>query len=310
MKKEKMDKTFRENIERQFLTHMAAGNYSEQSIEVYGRILVSLRRYYLTREAVLDWTTVDGDIVRDWLVERHAAGIQPRTLNRNISALRTFFRYLLVQGLRTTDPMTRVQNMRVGKPLPSFVNESEMNRLFDDIEFPDTPVGRRNRLILLTLYHTGLRVSELIRLEPRHIDLSQREMRVIGKRDKQRIVPFGRELADSLARYFTSEKKRPDEALFTRPDGRRMTRGDIYYVVRENLSLVTTLRKRSPHVLRHSYATALMNHGADLRAVQELLGHESIATTQIYTHLDFSDLQRVYNAAHPRAVEHKNESLT
>lgn len=290
-----------QDIERQFLTYMAAGNYSAQSVEVYGRVLASLRSYFLSREATLDWSTVDGDIVRGWLVERHAAGIQPRTLNRNISALRTFFRYMLVKGLRTGDPMTRVQNMRVGKPLPSFVRESEMDRLFDDVGFPDTPLGRRNRLILLTLYHTGLRVSELIGLEPRHIDLSMREMRVIGKRDKQRIVPFGYELADALGRFFETEGKSPDAPLFTRPDGRRMTRGDVYYVVRDSLSLVTTLRKRSPHVLRHSYATALMNHGADLRAVQELLGHESIVTTQIYTHLDFSDLRRIYNAAHPRA---------
>ena len=280
---------------------MAAGNYSPQSVEVYGRVLASLRKYFLAREAALDWTTVDGDIVRGWLVERHASGIQPRTLNRNISALRTFFHYMLRQRLRTSDPMTRVQNMRVGKPLPQYVREKDMDRLFDDIEFPDTPIGRRNRLIMLTLYHTGLRVSELTGLEPRHIDLAQREMRVIGKRDKQRIVPFGRELAVALDRFFEAEKKRPEAPLFARPDGRRMTRGDVYYVVRDCLSLVTTLRKRSPHVLRHSYATALMNHGADLRAVQELLGHESIVTTQIYTHLAFSDLQRIYNAAHPRA---------
>ena len=202
------------------------------------------------------------------------------------------------------DPMLKVVGPKKKKPLPSFVREEDMNRLLDDVPFDGGFEGQRNRMILEMFYATGMRLSELIGLDDVDVDTSARLIKVKGKRNKQRLIPFGDELREDLLMYI---KVRNDtfsegaEAFFVLKDGRRMYPMLVYRLVRRNLSKVVALRKRSPHVLRHSFATAMLNGNAELRAVKELLGHENLATTEIYTHATFEVLKKVYEQAHPRA---------
>ena len=202
------------------------------------------------------------------------------------------------------DPMLKVVGPKKKKPLPSFVREEDMNRLLDDVPFDGGFEGQRDRMILEMFYATGMRLSELIGLDDVDVDTSARLIKVKGKRNKQRLIPFGDELREDLLMYIKVRNETfsvGTEAFFVLKDGRRMYPMLVYRLVRRNLSKVVALKKRSPHVLRHSFATAMLNGNAELRAVKELLGHENLATTEIYTHTTFEELKKVYEQAHPRA---------
>ena len=202
------------------------------------------------------------------------------------------------------DPMLKVVGPKKKKPLPSFVREEDMNRLLDDVPFDGGFEGQRDRMILEMFYATGMRLSELIGLDDVDVDTSARLIKVKGKRNKQRLIPFGDELREDLLMYIKVRNETfsvGTEAFFVLKDGRRMYPMLVYRLVRRNLSKVVALKKRSPHVLRHSFATAMLNGNAELRAVKELLGHENLATTEIYTHATFEELKKVYEQAHPRA---------
>jgi integrase/recombinase XerC len=210
----------------------------------------------------------------------------------------------LRKGLVEVDPMRKVVGPIKKKPLPSFVREEDMNRLLDEIPFDGGFEAQRDRMILEMFYVTGVRLSELIGLDDVDVDVSAKLIKVKGKRNKQRLIPFGDELMEDLLKYI---KVRDDaclggvEAFFVRKDGKRMYPMQVYRLVRRNLSKVVALKKKSPHVLRHTFATAMLNGNAELRAVKELLGHENLATTEIYTHTTFEELKKVYEQAHPRA---------
>jgi integrase/recombinase XerC len=196
-----------------------------------------------------------------------------------------------------------VQAPKKRKSLPQFVKESEMNELIDEISWSDKYKDVRARTIIILLYETGLRRSELVGLNDSDINFEAQQLKVTGKRNKQRIVPFGQELSETLQHYMAvrdEEVSKQSEALFLNNRGERISPKLVYRIVKENLSKVTTLKKRSPHVLRHSFATAMLNHEAGLESVRRLLGHESLQTTQIYTHTTFEQLRRVYKDAHPR----------
>jgi integrase/recombinase XerC len=202
------------------------------------------------------------------------------------------------------NPMQRVVGPKKKKPLPSFVREEDMNRLLDEIPFDGGFEGWRDRMILEMFYVTGMRLSELIGLDDVDVDVSARLIKVKGKRNKQRLIPFGDELMEDLLNYIKVRDEaclEGTEAFFVRKNGRRMYPIQVYRLVRRNLSKVVTLKKKSPHVLRHTFATAMLNGNAELRAVKELLGHENLATTEIYTHTTFEELKKVYEQAHPRA---------
>lgn len=294
------------NATDQFLSYLISDRgYSDETIKVYGDALRSLETYYTGMEASLTWADIDTDIIRSWMVHLMDRGQNPRTVAKELSAVRTFYKYLMRMGKVATNPARLISNPKADKPLPVFLKKTEVDRLFDDITFPPTPEGRRDRTILLTFYHTGIRLSELIGLNIADIDTKGGELKVTGKRNKQRIVPFGREAIEALSTYIalrTDEQgAEPHSPLFVTDKGARMNKGQVQKVVRSYLSLVTTQKKKSPHVLRHTFATQMLNGGADLEAIKELLGHESIATTEIYTHTTFADLKREYQHAHPRA---------
>ena len=279
-------------------------NYSEKTVVSYGIDLREFEGYFKKADAEIDFTTVDADVVRNWVMHLMDEGRAATSVNRKLSTLRSFYRFLLKKKVMTVNPMTKVVGPKKKKPLPSFVREKDMDRLLDDLTFGEGYEGCRDRMILEMFYATGMRLSELIGLDDVDVDFSAKLIKVTGKRNKQRLIPFANELEHDLRVYIkVRDEALPNgsDAFFVRKDGKRMYPMQVYRLVRRNLSKVVTLKKRSPHVLRHTFATAMLNDCAELRAVKELLGHESLTTTEVYTHTTFEELKKVYELAHPRA---------
>lgn len=296
---------------QRFLEYLAGDRgYSRLTVRSYAEALESFRAFCLNLEDGLGWNEADSDVVRRWLLAELQRGVAPHTMRHRMSSLRSFYRYLMETGECSANPAAAVRNPKVAKPLPTFVKEREMERLFDGDTFGDGFGGRRDRLLLLLLYSTGIRAAELLGLTVADINLAAGELRVTGKRDKQRVVPFGAELSDALRAYMeeraallrTAAGGSPAaEALFVRDDGSPLRYTDMRNIVRRQLAMVSTQKKKSPHVLRHTFATVMLNNGADLEAVRQLLGHESLAATEVYTHTTFAELKKEYEHAHPRA---------
>ena len=278
-------------------------NRSMETVKRYSLALQSFETYFKNREKELDWASVDADLIRGWMESQLEAGHEAATVCTNLSAVKSLFRFALSRKLVKSDPAHQVQAPKKRKSLPQFVKESEMNELIDEISWSNKYKDVRARTIIILLYETGLRRSELVGLNDSDINFEAQQLKVTGKRNKQRIVPFGQELSETLQHYMAvrdDEVSKQSEALFLNNRGERISPKLVYRIVKENLSKVTTLKKRSPHVLRHSFATAMLNHEAGLESVRRLLGHESLQTTQIYTHTTFEQLRRVYKDAHPR----------
>lgn len=280
-------------------------NYSENTIVAYKTDLREFEGFFRSVEEGLDFTTVDADLVRSWVVNlMDEEGAKATSVNRKLSSLRSFYRFLLRKKVVKADPMLRVVGPKKSKPLPSFLRESEMNRLLDDFSFGEGYEACRDRMILEMFYATGIRLSELIGLNDVDVDLSAKQVKVTGKRNKQRLIPFAEEMTVDLEEYIKVRNEalpQGTDAFFVLTNGKRMYAKKVYEIVKRNLGKVATLKKRSPHVLRHTFATAMLNNQAELGAVKELLGHESLATTEIYTHTTFEELKKVYEQAHPRA---------
>lgn len=283
-------------------------NLSEHTIAGYEADLKEFERFYLGLDSELDWNSIDADVVRQWEVSIMERGNKASSVGRRLSALRTFYRFLMKRKMVTKDPAHLVRAPKKDKTLPGYVREEEMNHLFDGDFFDASFKGVRDKTILLTFYSTGIRLSELTGLRLPDFDMNQMQLKVTGKRNKQRLVPFGVELRDSMSEYlslrgqFCSERGFSTDVLFMDERvGGEMSPSGVREMVKRYLSLVTTQQKRSPHVLRHSFATSMLNHHADLQSVKELLGHESLSTTEVYTHTSFEELKEVYKHAHPRA---------
>ena len=280
-------------------------NRSELTVRNYEGSLKDFESYFKNRDCHLSWESVDSDIIRDWMESMMDKGDMASTVNNSLSAVRSFYRFALARGLVEKDPAHVVKGPKKQKPLPQFVREAEMDRLIDQPQmWEDNYLDVRARTIIILFYETGIRLAELIGLDDQDVDFVTHQLKVTGKRNKQRIIPFGEELETALRAYIRLRDEQPmklDPALILDDKGRRMTRSKVEKIVKQCLSRVTTLKKRSPHVLRHSFATAMLNNGAGLESVRKLLGHESVATTEIYTHTTFEQLKRVYENAHPRA---------
>lgn len=289
-----------------FLDYLEAErNYSPRTIESYKADLEAFEQYFKTLDSQLAWESIDSDVVRGWMEYMMDGGNTASTVNRRLSALRSLYRFALVRNMVTRNPAHIVKGPKKAKLLPQFVRESDMDRLLDGTGmWNGTFEDMRARTILMMFYETGIRLAELVSLDDSAVDFVEAQIKVTGKRNKQRIVPFGPELENALEAYIKerdAQVKNHCEALFVDDRGRRMTPERVRALVKDNLQKVTTMKKRSPHVLRHSFATAMLNNDAGLESVQKLLGHESLATTEIYTHTTFEQLKKVYNKAHPRA---------
>lgn len=282
-------------------------NYSPRTLKNYEDDLKAFKKFFKDLDTTLEWDTLDADVVRDWMVSMMDAGQAATSVNRRLSSLRTFYRFLLKRKMVENDPVRGIQGPKKKKPLPVFVRESEMDRLLDGNYFRDDFEGKRDRLIIDMFYSTGMRLSELTGLDVDDVDLMTGSVKVTGKRNKQRLIPYGEELKRMLEEYLGERQNLEKSvsgislALFVDKKGGRLQNIQVWRLVRYYLGMVSTVSKRSPHVLRHTFATSMLNHHADLESLKELLGHESISTTEIYTHTTFEELKEMYNHAHPRA---------
>lgn len=289
-----------------FLEYLGAErNYSSATIESYTKDLSMFQEFLEEQNPNSSWTAVEAEDVREWVIylldERK---MEASSVNRRLSALRSFYKYLRRVGLVNINPMEKVVAPKKKRPLPYFVRESEMDRLLELTAEDRSFKGVRDRLILMMFYETGIRRAELLGMTDASVDLIAKQIKVTGKRNKQRIVPFGKELESEINAYRTAREetlgRQAFPTLFVTDEGAPMNETQVSKIVKDNLSKVTTIKKRSPHVLRHSFATAMLNNHADLTSIQKLLGHESVATTEIYTHVSFEELKSEYKNAHPR----------
>lgn len=245
----------------------------------------------------------DFQMIRSWIVSLAEAKVENRSINRKIATLRTFYKFLLLKKIIEKDPMFKVSAMKTQKTIPSFVRETELDTLLDDVEFTEDFAGVRDKLVLELLYGTGMRLSEMIDLKERDIDFYNRTLTVLGKRNKQRIIPINQQLVSLIQAYqsYKNSECLGNDFLIVTDKGEQSYPVMIQRITKKYLSLVTTLAKKSPHILRHSYATHLLNNGADLNAIKDLLGHSSLSATQVYTHNSIEKIKKIYEQAHPKA---------
>jgi integrase/recombinase XerC len=256
-------------------------------------------------DAGCEETAVNAQHIREWMVHLMETGHTARTTNRKISALKRYFGYLLREGIITVNPAKRVLTPKMDKKLPVFVSEDHMDKLLDQGDFGEDYAGFRNRVLIETFYNTGMRLSELVNLQTADIDFSHQTVKVLGKRNKERIIPLSPVFCELLQEFLSARSEEfhglKTDYLFLTKSGKKIYPRLVYRVVHRFLTMVTTVDKKSPHVLRHTFATHMLNKGADLNAIKELLGHANLSATEVYTHNTFEKLKSVYKQAHPRA---------
>ena len=293
---------------RKFLDYITIErHYSRLTVRAYEQDLREFCFFLHVEPSDLDPNIVSEADIKDWMISLLDAGEKPRTVRRKLSSLRSFWRFLLRVGYVSKDVTRAIIAPKMDKPLPVFFKQSEMAEaqaaMSQDDDFPSI----RDSLVIDMLYQTGMREAEMVGLCDGDVDLTRNEVRVFGKRRKERIVPFGDELARRITDYRTvrndtfSLSTTPDQPFFVNNRGSKTTVGNIYTIVRARMGEVSTLKKHSPHVLRHTFATEMLNNGADINTIKTLLGHSSLAATQVYTHTTFEQLKSAYNQAHPRA---------
>jgi len=277
--------------------------YSLHTITAYANDLIQFFDFVATQYDGMHYDQITGTMVRSWLASMKEEEMTGKTLNRKISSLKSFYKYQIQQGLITKSPMETVISPKISKRLPSFVAENDMEQLFLNLSFAEGWKGYTEKMVIQLFYATGMRLSELIQCKENQLDISKKIIKVLGKGNKERILPLSPELSIELKKYIAQkpEAANGNPHLFVTEKGKSLQPKAVYTFVKFYLSQVTTLQKKSPHVLRHSFATHLMNNGADLNAVKELLGHSSLAATQVYTHNTIEKLKEVFSKAHPKA---------
>lgn len=296
---------------RQFLSHLVSElGYSAHTVEAYGRDLRQWADFATGgKPETLRPVDVSRSDLRLWVASLASSHISPRTIKRKVSSLRSFYRYLLRNGEVKVNPAAGLTLPKPSKVLPVYVRHEETESILDTPVAPDDFASVRDRLILDILYSTGMRCSELISLRDADVDTARGELKVLGKRNKERIIPFGKELADAIDAYRATRRRetgidRPD-TFFIRADGSPLYPMLVERIVKEALTGHTHATRLSPHTLRHSFATDMLNNGADLSGLQKLLGHASLETTQVYTHITYRELKQNYKLAHPRAQKNQ-----
>ncbi len=294
-------------IENSFIHYLRyEKRFSPHTLTAYQIDLNQFSKFLALQFEIEQFTEVTHPIVRSWIVSMMDLKLSTRTINRKITVLKTYFRFLIKSGLVSDNPMTKVVSPKTSKRLPVYVEKSAMEKLLVEIKFEEGFEGARDRLILELFYNTGMRLAELINIKEVDFDTYNSTIKVLGKRNKERIIPVSSALGNQIKQYlallnakFSASEK--DENLFLNNKGKKPGPKFVYSIVNRYLSQVTTLEKKSPHVLRHTFATHMLNNGADINAVKELLGHSSLAATQVYTHNTIEKLKSVYKQAHPRA---------
>ena len=291
---------------QEFLNYLTfQKRYSANTVIAYKTDLTAFFIFIFIEYSDTPLQEISSPMVRTWLASLKEQNESSRTINRKISSLKAFFKYQLRNQAIATSPVSTISSLKISRKLPSYIEESEANHLFNEVAFPDSWEGRLDYLILNILYETGMRLSELIFLKERNIDPGSGTLKVEGKGNKERIIPVNNHLINLISEYlaqkrknFGSEKK---EYLLVNPKGKTLYPKYVYNLTKKYLKEVTTIEKKSPHTLRHTFATHLTNNGAQIKAIKELLGHSSLAATQIYTHNSIEKLKEVHKQAHPRS---------
>lgn len=278
--------------------------YSPHTISAYHDDLIQFRDFLETQFGGMDLKDISAPIVRSWLASLKEAGLTSRSITRKISTLKSFFKYNIRTGQLVKSPMTNIISPKISKRLPTYVEEKDMETLFQHVEFDADWNGYTSRLAMQMLYQLGLRLSELVNCKESQVDFANHNIKVLGKGNKERIIPVNDQLLAEIKEYIRQKPVQlasPDTtALLVNQKGRKLYPKYVYKLTRKYLQLVTTVQKKSPHVLRHSFATHLSNNGAELNAVKELLGHASLAATQVYTHNTIEKLKNIHKKAHPK----------
>lgn len=279
--------------------------YSSHTIKAYNDDLELFFQYLQANYDTPSLKEISGSFVRSWLAYQKGKGDTGKTINRRISSLKSFFKYEMKMGNLDSTPMVNIVSTRISKRLPSFIEEKNLSTLFEHVEFPDNWEGQMNRFMLLLFYCTGMRLSEVVNMKDTQVDLGKNNLKVLGKGNKERLIPLNEDLKTIIKHYLAAKNNKftneAEDKLLVNEKGKGLHPRYVQAKIKFYLSLVTTAEKKSPHVLRHSFATHLMNNGADLNAVKELLGHSSLAATQIYTHNTIEKLKDIHKKAHPKA---------
>ncbi len=274
--------------------------FSLHTVQAYKNDLLEFESF-ISQNFQVALIDVNHNFIRSWVVALMENAISPRSVRRKISTLSGFYKYLIIRNVISSSPVDKVPLPKVPKKLPVFVEENTMNFLFDSSFFTSDEIGVRDKAVILLIYHTGMRLSELISIKLSGLDFVKNTVKVLGKRNKERILPFSFEINETLKLYLSYREVLGGDYLFVTPKGEKMYPKLVYRIVHNYLSKVSSLNKTSPHVLRHTFATHLLNNGADLNSIKELLGHANLSATQIYTHNSLEKIKSIYKQAHPRA---------
>ena len=272
---------------------------SSHTVKSYSSDLKQFSKY-LSKECNInsDINQVTFQTIRSWIVFLLENNINPRSVNRKISVLKSYYKFLLQEGVLSYNPMIKIISPKTSKRLPSFVDKDDIQNLLDKVKFENNYIGHRDRLIIEFFYVTGIRLSELINIKISDIDFNNNYIKVLGKRNKERLIPLSDNMTNKLKNYINENDI--SEYLFNNK-GKKMYSKLVYRLVKKHLNLVSSIDNKGPHVLRHTFATHMLNNGADINAIKELLGHSNLNATQVYTHNSIEKLKSVYNQAHPRA---------
>ncbi|OIO99485.1 MAG: integrase [Bacteroidetes bacterium CG2_30_32_10] len=279
--------------------------YALNTIIAYSKDIEQFYSFLSTNYQTNDVLIINHLMIKSWLVNLMENKISPRSINRKITTLKTFFKFLKKEGIIAETPMNKIISPKTNKRIPVFVEKEKMNQLFDIITFENNYVDQRNKIIIELFYATGIRLTELVNLQIKDVDIYNSQLKVLGKRNKERIIPFSNKLKVILTQYIQLRTITfPDiqeTSFFLTEKGEKIYQKLVYRIVNYYLSIVTTISKKSPHVLRHTFATHMLDNGADLNAIKEILGHANLSATQIYTHNTIEKLKTIYKQAHPKA---------